>query len=323
MRLALASLLLVACGSNNPSGGPDGSNGDDGGPGDDAATTDGNLSCPQGTWCVETAPVTGTLLHGVYAINAGEVYAVGDGGTILRRRANAWTKMTSNTNANLRAVWGSDGSHVWAVGGGGAIDFFDGTTWTVQTGVTTSDLEGIWGSSATDVWVCASNAVFHWNGSQWAMTGLGGILLSISGTGPNDVWTTGENTRLHHFTTAWDVGGSVNPGTGSNQFFAVLAIAANNVWATGATPSKETVNFTGAAGPWTPHATTGAFIQSLYAAAPNDIWGAAQSGKVAHYNGTAWSTEVPTGVTAQLWSVTGAQTHVWIVGDAATILHRD
>ena len=53
--------------------------------------------------------VASTLLHGVYAVNAGDVFAVGDNGTIVRRRANAWTKMTSNTIANLRAVWGSDG----------------------------------------------------------------------------------------------------------------------------------------------------------------------------------------------------------------------
>jgi hypothetical protein len=323
--MRLASLFsglvaLAACGGN-PGASGDGGTGDDGGGGSDGMP-DGNLSCPQDTWCVETSPVPATLLHGVYAINAGEVYAVGDNGTILRRRANVWTQMTSNTTSGLRAVWGADAAHVWAVGAAGTIDFYDGAKWTVQNGVTGVDLAGIWGSSPTDVWACASNSVFHWNGSQWAETGLGGILLSISGTGPSDVWTTGENTRAHHFTTAWDVGGLQNPGTGSNQYLSVTAITATNVWVTGAVPAKETVNFTGGT-TWVPHATNGVFITSIYARAANDLWGAAQAGKIAHYDGATWTNETPAGVTAQLWSATGAQTHVWIVGDNSTILHRD
>src|SRR5262245_5271523 len=100
-------LLIGACGGGNPSGGGDGGGGDDGPGGGD-----GPLSCPPGQWCVETAPVTGTLLHAVYAASANDVFVVGDAGTILHRRDNAWTQMTSNLTENLRGVGGTSAGDV-------------------------------------------------------------------------------------------------------------------------------------------------------------------------------------------------------------------
>src|SRR5688572_15218115 len=79
-------------------------------------------ACPVGQWCVEAPPVDGApLLHGVWAINAEDVFAVGDAGTILRRTNNAWTAMTSGTARNLRGVWASSSSDVWATGGAGTV----------------------------------------------------------------------------------------------------------------------------------------------------------------------------------------------------------
>src|SRR5262245_23955830 len=99
---------------------------------DEAVTTDAvtpQTTCPAGQWCVETAPVSGSpLLHAVWAVNANDVFAVGDSGTIVRRVNGAWTVMTSNTTANLRGVWAASSSDVWAVGVGGAIVRFNGTS---------------------------------------------------------------------------------------------------------------------------------------------------------------------------------------------------
>ena len=65
----------------------------------------------------------------MHAVNTGDVFAVGDGGTILRRQNNAWTKMTSGTTSNLRGVWGASGSDMWAVGEAGTVLHWNGTTW--------------------------------------------------------------------------------------------------------------------------------------------------------------------------------------------------
>src|SRR6476659_5797076 len=88
------------------------------------------ISCP--TWCQETSPTTARL-HGVWAASANDVFAVGDGGTILRRVNGTWTQMTSPTTNHLRGVWGLSSSDVWACGvasgGAGTVVHFNGTSW--------------------------------------------------------------------------------------------------------------------------------------------------------------------------------------------------
>src|SRR4051812_27525497 len=116
MRLVLAAALL-ACGCGHSASNPDGSTGDDAPPGDGPIADDAIIvpACPSGQWCQEDPPagVTG-VLGAVYAINSNNVFAVGDGGTILYRHQNAWAAMTSNTTGALRAVWGSSTSDVYA-----------------------------------------------------------------------------------------------------------------------------------------------------------------------------------------------------------------
>ena len=46
-------------------------------------------------------------------------------------------------------VWGSSGSDVFAVGNGGTILHYDGSAWSAMTSGTTFALNGVWGSSGT------------------------------------------------------------------------------------------------------------------------------------------------------------------------------
>lgn len=61
------------------------------------------------------------------------IYMVGDGGTIVRRKAGDGQDgvvLTSNTSANLRSVSGANDSAIFAVGDGGAALSSNGTSWT-------------------------------------------------------------------------------------------------------------------------------------------------------------------------------------------------
>jgi hypothetical protein len=51
----------------------------------------------------------------------------------------------------LRAVWGSGGNDVWAVGDGGTLLHYDGDVWDPQSSPTVNDLYGLWGRAADDV----------------------------------------------------------------------------------------------------------------------------------------------------------------------------
>ena len=309
MRGLLVALVVAACGGGNAGVGPDGGNSDDGSGGDAPP------SCPPGQWCTEASPVAGVLLHAVDAATADDVFAVGDGGTILYRHANAWTQQASNVTANLRGVGGTSASDVWAVGVEGTLVHYDGAAWTAVTGVTTADLEAVYAPSATDVWVAGGQELEHLVGTTWSSVPLAGVQLAISGIASNDIWVTGENAAVHHYDGAsW---GSLIKPTNTSNYFAIAQVAATDVWVTDA---LEALRFDGSK--WTKTATPGHIMQSLFAKAADDVWSTAGA-SVGHFDGGAWTFETPPGVTMQLWAVGGVGPHVWVVGDAATILHRD
>jgi len=278
-----------------------------------AATT-----CAANTWCTEAQPITAApLLHGVWAVSASDVFAVGDGGAILRRVSGTWTAMASGSTQNLRGVWAASSSDVWAVGVNGTILRFNGTAWSAVTGVTTADVDAVWGSSATNVWMAGSGTAYHWNGTSFSSLGFAGTVLSAGGSGTGDVWVTGENTNLHHFTGSSFT--TVNPGAGTSSFFVVYALAANDVWAASFFPGKETMHWNGST--WVARTTGGGIWEGMSALGTTDVWGVGGT-RTGHWNGSTWTLETPLGSSAQMWSVTTVAGNAWLVGDAGLIGHR-
>ncbi len=272
------------------------------------------VSCP--TWCQETSPTT-SRLHSVWAASASDVFAVGDGGTILRRVSGTWTSMTSPTTNNLRGVSGLSSSDVWACGSAGTVVHFNGTSWSLVSGPT-SDLESVWPATSTGVWFTGSTSVLRWNGSSFATAAtFSGPLLSVSGTGSSDVWVTGENTNVHHWNgSAW---ATLTPGVGTTTYLSVLAVAANDDWVSDFWPNKETAHWNGSG--WTAvKASTGGWNGMSFLSS-TDIWGAGGS-HVGHWDGTAWSSETPPGTSPVLWSVTTRPGNAWVVGNSGLIGHR-
>lgn len=273
--------------------------------------------CPSGQWCIENAPIGSTTrLHGAWAADVNDVFAVGGAGTIIRRHSGSWSAMQSGSTETLYGIWGTSASNVWAVGENGTLLHNTGTGWNAVLGLTTADLYAVWGSSATDIWVAGSGVVLHGNGTTWTTTNLAGILMSVSGTGPNDVWVTGESSSVRHYTgSTW---ANVNPGNGQT-YFGILALSPTNVWASSATPSREWMNYTGSA--WTPHSTSNVIFQAFHAASATDVWAVATR-KVGRWNGSTWTVQQPSVITVPLWAITGAAGNIWVVGDDATIAHR-
>ena len=319
MRILLFGVLLIGCETSLP--GTDGS--DAGVPSEALALAGESSSCPVGGWCIETSPVTNKRLADVWAIPGGSIYAVGQTGTILRRRNGVWSQMTSNTTANLLGVWASSATDIWAVAENGTVLRSTGETWTVvpNTGIT-SEVKSVWGTGPTKVWLAGVGAIHHWNGATWSHQGFAGQFYGISGSGPTDVWAGGANNGpvLRRFNgSSWT---SVTHGLGNTTIFAVLALAANNVWATSAVPGKESVRWNGST--WTSYpVSVGTALQKLWAAAPNNLWGAGAT-RIARWNGSTWTVTQPLGSAVSLSAVTGNGSSVWVVGANGLIAsHRD
>jgi hypothetical protein len=179
-------------------------------------------------WCAPAPPAT---LRGIWGASDQALFAVGDGGRLLRFDGTQWFNYQFFTNSNLYAVSGTGPGDVWAVGQNGTALHFDGTTWSSdQPG---ADLVPNGVLSMNDVWIDPAGTV---------RTAVG---ASISGTDP----ISGSNAEaliLRHGpagTTGWTIEASF-PQHGFSSFFGLSGSSATNIWAVGRNePSGAATNF--------------------------------------------------------------------------------
>jgi hypothetical protein len=109
----------------------------------------------------------------------------------------------------LHAAWGTSSSDMYAVGDGGTILHFDGGSWTKMASGTTHNLSFVWGTSDQNIWACgyddgtATSVLLHYDGTWHAVS------LTALGIGPgahvlNNVWCC--DSSGHHITI---LGGSL------------------------------------------------------------------------------------------------------------------
>src|SRR5215470_5759281 len=97
---------------------------------------------------------------------------------------------SSGVNSTLLCVWGTGPGDVWAVGEEGTIVHSDGKAWGRQaalSGFAGTTLTSVWGSSTRDIYVTGGGGVLlHWDGKGWTQvrTATAGTLRAVWGTGP-------------------------------------------------------------------------------------------------------------------------------------------
>jgi len=84
------------------------------------------------TWSIVSLPVTATL-HGLSAVSANDVWAVGNGGVILNWNGTQWNQVANpaGQGASLDAVTALSANDAWAINLNGAVtEQWNGTQWT-------------------------------------------------------------------------------------------------------------------------------------------------------------------------------------------------
>ena len=276
--------------------------------------------------------ITSQRLHDVWASGPNDAWAVGAGGTILRRTSSGWGVHAQSgivTQAQLTKVWGSGPTDVWAIGahGPGAVTVlrFNGAAWSVVPGVSVTSTGsytpmGLWGSGPSDVWIVA-DAIHHYNGS-WTTTATPSSLKlhDVQGTTADDIWAVAtESSRMLHYDGAsWrEVEGTATTGV---MLHGIWPIAGGGVWGA----SDLGVYFHD--GPsWRARAVNSSSnLLGVWGAAARDVW--AVGSAIFHHDGSAWSTVPGSGTLATpglaaVWGRTA--TDVWAVGSSGKILHYD
>lgn len=211
----------------------------------------------------------------------------------------------------MSGVWGSGPDDVYVVGGfpgEGTMMHFDGSEWMeVDVPEGTDLLVWVYGFGPDDVWaVGESGSIIHYDGTAWSTvpSDTDEALWGVFGFAPDDFWIVGGETGagdpvLMHYDdgTLTDVG--VDPTENDRNAKALF-----KVWGI-----DDTLFAVGQRGlileydgtDWTA-VSAGAeanddFV-ALWGTSPDNIVavGGRSNAKLAHYDGTAWTTVTPAGV---------------------------
>lgn len=274
------------------------------GPNDIWAAGNGVMMYNNGTrWVVIPGSWAGvTDIHGTAT---DDVWAVGGTyGEINHFDGRRWSKVPA-INENWNGVWAQARDNVYVTGHAfGTTLRWNGSGWdTVFAPAYGRNFTGVWGFDADDVFVTGywydapaqrtNGFVWHWDGTSWDSTAVGGYISSIWGTSHNDVWTVGTAGQIHHYDgAAWS---RVAPGLTSYTLSEVWGTGANDVWAVGGGyhgggPESTVLHWNGAA--WTEVQTGGpATAAAVYSPNPDKVYVVGYRGMIHKRSGGQWLSE--------------------------------
>jgi hypothetical protein len=193
-------------------------------------------------WAPVPAPArpsgTDSRLHGIVAVSASDVWAVGSQTTHTRTHSliehwngSAWSVVASPrgepAGAELLAVTSAGTGGLWAVGDvniGGSftqlVEHWDGVRWKTVAGAPVGPtghdfLSAVAAAGPADVWAVGRlgrhsvPVIEHWDGTRWKqvpqpVSGYDSSLSGVAVVGTSDVWAVGSQNLTQTVTEHWD-----------------------------------------------------------------------------------------------------------------------
>ena len=155
---------------------------------------------------------------------------------ILRWNGQRFVAEDSGVSANLRGGWGSDPGNVWAVGEGGTLLHKDGAKWQSLATDTSVTLESVIGTAEGVFAVGGSSTVLRWDGTALGRetTSCAASLFGIAASGM-DLISVGEGYCMTRRSAGvWGAMPSLStPPTDKSGYFSVVGSNGNNTWVSG------------------------------------------------------------------------------------------
>ncbi|MCX5990868.1 MAG: PKD domain-containing protein [Chloroflexi bacterium] len=280
---------------------------------------------------VHTATVTVNFpvqtLNAVWGSSASDVYAVGNGGTILHYNGTSWSAQVSGTTNDLLGVWGYRYSlipmitveEVYAVGSNGTVlvsRSSNGFRWTAQSGTDVgTDLRAVWGILTLVPWPTK-----HYSVDVYAV----GLQRNVDGP-----W---YYTILHSNGSSWSAQnppGSQLQGRNLDEgLWGVWGSSTNDIYAVGYEHGQPEIILHSSDGTsWTScSSSTVAWLYDVWGSSDSDVYAVGSSGTILHSTdgGNSWSRVQNSGTTQWLYGVWGrSASDIYAVGGQGTIVHYD
>ena len=239
----------------------------------------------------------------------------------------AWSAAAAPAGDSFQSVWGTSDADVWISGlsslwHGGAAGWSSVPLPTTPNTAPPFQATAVWTGAPGDLWFAFAGikeAPAHFTGNAWtnAAAGDNRQVFYLWGSSASDVWGT-ESGRPgapgyagHWDGAAWTL---AQGGPGG----ALWGSSPSDVWCFGI----SAFHWTG--GPqWNLGPALASPKNAVGGSAPNDVW-AAGAGSAIHYDGTAWSPEIPlpgSPTIRGIWARCSGD--VWAIGDGGAIVHFD
>lgn len=253
-----------------------------------------------------------------YSTRPGETWVVGLNGYLARADSSgAWTRVGSGFGAAVNSLYPAGPNEAWSVSKDldRPLQHFDGTTWTYPSLGVNIEFDAVSGAAPNDLWITGS-ATFHFDGKGWTSRGNGGDYTSIWTTGP-DTWAL-FSRKLHRYSgLAW---GAITDG---RTYIALAGSARDNVWAMASNGGDSYTAYRWDGTSFS--STTALFTKSpsaLYPVAAKDLWVATWNGRVARWDGTAWTSVDVDPATYEQPSICGSRGEIWLAHGGRTFVRR-
>jgi hypothetical protein len=163
-----------------------------------------------GNWSFESGAFNRSM-RSVYVASNGDAWAVGDGGTVLRRQSDSWYQVASPVGRDLRGVHGR-GDTVMVVGHAGTVMTWDGRQFVELDLRTNKNLQAVWVSPSGTAYVVGNNGAAYMidppefdedgeeidaGGAAELPTGASSNLYAVAGTDNGNVWTVGNRGAVY------------------------------------------------------------------------------------------------------------------------------
>ncbi len=292
-----------------------------------AVGDNGALLHRDGTGWTSLRQGTTRPIRALWAASSTDAWAVGSAGLILHWDGSAWNEVASNTAEDLRAISGSAANDIWAVGRSGVTLHWNGTSWSPGTTVIgASALNGLYTPNAATTWVVGNGKqIYSYEAGTktWKMYSLGGTgeLLAIGGSGPSDIWATGQGGTIAHYNGAsWQI----EPNASGLDLYSLWVSPSRSVWFVG---DMSMALFWDASTQMLRQRATGlaGALRAVWGFDDSRVYAAGEVGSFFQFDGVGWGS-LPSGTNRSLYAIGGSQigqttsTQFWLAGDKGTIL---
>jgi hypothetical protein len=275
-------------------------------------------------------------LTGILTDRTGVSWAVGDGGTILRREGLRWVRETSGTTANLRAITESETTGLWAVGYDatakvGVVIHREGGTWknvTVPIAVSNPNYNAVW-AEKSEVLIATGNiippaagaSVLRYDGATWTeaykwSTTSAAAFTGITGNGTGKVWVSGGHKDGGFVVSRESASGPWNVTPMGKFMLDVRALTPTEVWAVGGSLSRYEAYRSVDGGPWSlVFEGQGRQFRQVRGPRSNDVWLTSASvdspgGEIFHYDGATLNRHTDIGAASLGIAASGSEVRV-------------